>query len=80
MKAMVMPQTRGRLFMKIRAMLTLHDYKVRDLPMIIEKSQSYCDQRMAGNMPFTLADCYKFLDFFNIDHSELSEYSLDAYF
>lgn len=66
--------TKTKHYLKVRAELTMNDYTGQDLPMIIHKSQSYCDQRMAGNMPFTMEDCYKFLDFFKIDHSELPDY------
>lgn len=66
--------TRKKYYKKLRGLLAEHGDKQTKLPVILDMSQSYCDERMSGSKEWKLSDCYKILDYYNVPHERLHEY------
>lgn len=65
---------RKKHYKALRGLLAENGHDQSKLPVIISKSQSYCDRRMAGAQPWTLDECYEILSYYDKDSRLLPHY------
>ena len=63
-------------FTNLRHLMDLHGErnKAMKLVAIVGRSKSFWEQRLAGNQPWSLEDCYKVLDYYGVPHDKLNHY------